>query len=240
MSSSNDTSEVGRLLDLWAKARQPLVSVDPPTSMRVGDLDADGWGAWRMIPSTVSPEDIGRLEARLGVALPPFYRAFLLCRCVLDLDFGDYELPALHPSAPLRLVERKLFSGYASGFVEFASARGCGDPVCFDLSRQGPDGDYRVVVFNHDVVPENVRRDPRALGPYAGVIAPSFRVFFTQLLSGDAAVFPPPESEEDIRRRAAWEQVYELLRARGLPAHYRPTGIDVSDPWAIAKLLRAG
>jgi hypothetical protein len=238
---SVDLLEVGRLLDVWDARCGPHLTVDPPTEVLVGEVDPDGWGEWRMIPSPVTPANLHALEGVLGVPLPPFYRAFLCCRVVLGLDFGDYTLPSIWPGAqPLSDVLARLQSGYAYGYLEFASARGCGDPVCFDLHDLADDGDYGIVVFNHDVVPDAARSDTRALRKYAASVAPSFRVFLTNLLAGDESMFPPPVSPEETRRNTAWSRVAKLLEERGLPLQYRPPGVDAADPWAIAKALEQG
>lgn len=236
-----DVTEVARLLDEWAVARSPLITVEPPEATRVGDLDPDGWGEWRMIPSRVKPGDVDSLESSLGVRVPPFYRALLCCRVVLDLDFGDYTLPAIRYEDPLAGVLTYLRAEVGPGFMQFGSARGCGDPLCFDLMSGTEDGDYPIVVFNHDVVPRASWAVHADLRRYAAIVAPSFRAFLTSLLAGDSAIFPPPESPEEIRRNAAWARVQALLRQKGLAPYYRPPGIDATDPWAIADALeRAG
>ena len=190
-----------------------------------------------MSPSLVQPRDVDALEADLRVRLPPFYRAFLCCRVVLGLDFGDYALPDVGCDDPLVEVRTLLSASLGPGFIQFGHARGCGDPLCFDLTRADEDGDCPVVVFNHDVVPAEAWRVRAELLRYAAVVAPSFRGFLTSLLTDDAAIFPPPESPEELRRNAAWSRVEGLLREKGLTARYRPPGVDPSDPWAIADAI---
>lgn len=241
VSFEDDVAEVAHLLDEWAARRGPLFTVGPAEPARVGDLDPDGWGEWRMLPSAVHPHQVDALERELGVRLPPFYRAFLCCRALLDLDFGEYTLPPLPCGDPLRDVRAHLRARSGAGYIPFGSARGCGDPLCFDTLGPGQDGDCPVVVFNHDVVPPGAWADRDVLQRYAAVVAPSFRVFLRALLSGDAATLPSPQSPEEIRRNEAWSRVQGLLRERGLPPNYRPAGIDPADPWAIARALeRAG
>lgn len=232
-----DVTEVAGLLDAWATAHGPLVTVAPPEAARVGELDPGGWGEWRMLPSRISPADVDLLESSLGVRLPPFYRAFLCCRVLLALDFGDYTLPTIGCEDPLADVLTYLRAGVGPGFMQFGSARGCGDPLCFDLRSSTPDGDCSIVVFNHDIVPGATWGDYAALQRYAGIVAPSFRSFLTSLLTGDSAIFPPPQSPEEMRRDAAWSRVQALLRQKGFASHYRPAGIDATDPWAIAEAL---
>jgi hypothetical protein len=61
-----------------------------------------------MIPSPVGLDQVEKLEAEVGVRLPPSYRAFLCCRVLLDLDFGDYTLPAISCDEPLSRVRTEL------------------------------------------------------------------------------------------------------------------------------------
>ena len=199
MGLAEDIAAVGRLLDEWQAGRAPLYTVAPPQAVRVGELNPDGWGEWQMIPSPVSSDDVDRLEREIGVRLPPFYRAFLSCRVVLDLDFGDYTLPSIWPRDALVDVRQYLSASVGDGFVQFGSARGCGDPLCFDMMDPAQDGDCQVVVFNHDFVPSaawGVRTD---LQRYAAVVAPTFRAFLTSLLSGDPGIFPPPQSPAELQ-----------------------------------------
>jgi hypothetical protein len=241
MTFDQDIQEIARLLDAYVAegAAVGLSSfvVEPPEEVRVGELNPDGWGMWKMIPSPVTRADIELLEMEAGMPLPPFYAAFLCCRVLLDLDFGDYQLPPILPRNALSEVRQYLFSKVPPGFLTFGSARSCGDPLCFDLSARASDGDCPVVVFNHDVVPQAVWQNHEALQRYAARVAPSFRSFLTRLLTGDLTS-PPPPSAEELRRDAAWRDVRDLLSRSGLPHYYRPPGVDEADPWAIVEFLR--
>lgn len=119
----------------------------------------------------------------------------------------------------------------------FGDARGCGDPLLMDF-QSVDDGDYRVLVFNHDVVPRQILKDRERLKPYESPLAPSFRTFFDLILDGDRSIFPAPQSPEEIRRNIAWSEVAELLESKGLPKYFRPAGVSPADPWAIAEFLR--
>ncbi|MEM6274932.1 MAG: SMI1/KNR4 family protein [Myxococcota bacterium] len=236
MTVSEDIVEIGRLLDEWA-VRATLYAISPPLATRVGELNPEGWGEWKMLPSPVTPADVEALEADIGFTLPQFYRAFLQCRVLLDLDFGDYTLPWLPPKDTLADCRDLLSDDFASGFRQFGTARGAGDPLCFDLQRQGADGDYPIVVFNHDVVPHDVWKDPARLRPYVSEVSSSFRQFLPSLLDRDESMFPPPQSPEELRRNAAWAKVHERLKALRLPSHHRPDGVNLTDPFAILDAL---
>jgi hypothetical protein len=244
MGTTDDIAEIASLLDAWAAQRGPLLTVEPPAAMLVGEVQ-DGWGEWRMLPSRIEASDVERLENDLGVRLPPYYRAFLRCRALIDLDFGAVTLPPLWPRGPAGVdgerdalvhVRELVNQPIGPGYVRFGSARGCGDWLCFDVGSALADGDCPVVVFNHDVVPPAARRERSALERYAGVVAPTFRAFLKTLLS--AGFTELPQSPEELRRNEAWSHVRALLAERKLPSHYRPAGVDPTDPWAIAAALR--
>jgi hypothetical protein len=156
-----------------------------PRDMRLGPPDAEGWADWKMLPSRVTEADIRALEKRLPAPLPPAFVAYLTARHVLAMNFGEYSLPVLPTRAPLRdarnfLMAREL---WPCGYLQFAGGP-CGDPVCFDIARRRPNGDYPVVVFNHDQVPEEAWGSRAALRPYVQQLAPSFRAFLKGLVEG--------------------------------------------------------
>src|SRR2546422_9633751 len=87
MALSEDIAWVGQVLDTYAAddPRRGVASKSPqdsgvPVEMQVGQVDADGWVEWRVLPSTLSEADVTQLEKRFGIQLPPLFRAYLLAR----------------------------------------------------------------------------------------------------------------------------------------------------------------
>ena len=39
--------------------------------------ESRGWVGWKIVPSTVTDDELNALEARLGLKYPPLYRSFL-------------------------------------------------------------------------------------------------------------------------------------------------------------------
>lgn len=165
--------------------RCPRVAVGVPDAMRAGEPDDDGWCSWRMIESTVTDDEVRALEARIGCALPPVMRAYLTARHVLEVDSGQFHLPALPSDDALGEVARTLVldEARAPGYLEIGSSAD-GDPVFLDLHQPSAEGDYPVVVMNHDLVPADAWGNRARLEPYAGVVAASFRAFFEALCTG--------------------------------------------------------
>lgn len=157
-----------------------------PDDMRDGNWQEDDWVRWKLIKSRLSEADVMALESELPFPLPPLFRAFLVTYHVLDMDFGEFVLPVLPSDEPLKDV-KQYFSHtnlWDIGYAQFASGE-CGDPVCFDLRAPMPDGEFKIVVINHDNVshPEDwLRRE--TIEPRATRVADSFREFFTNLCLG--------------------------------------------------------
>jgi hypothetical protein len=181
--SVRDRRLVESCLDAAYKARTPLPGV--PRDMRLGPPDAKGWSDWQMLPSRVNEAEVRALEHRLPAPLPPTSVAYLTARHVLGMEFGEYCLPQLPTRGALRQAREYLMARelWACGYLRFASGP-CGDPVCFDIARPRPNGDYPVIVLNHDQVPEEAWQNRATLRPYARQLAPSFRAFLKGLVEG--------------------------------------------------------
>ena len=203
---SEDRELIDRLLTAWYQLSAPRIEPDPPEDMRVGEVDDNGWWEWRLVESTVTTADLDDLEDELGLTLPPFYRAFLLSRACLGLEFGDfgvYSLPSLPTTDPLAKVEDLLFSDLRpeAGYLQFGSARGCGDLLCFDTHSPDAEGDYPVVVIDHELIAPDSPRE--VMSYYAAIVAPSFRDFLPRLLREDPSLFPPPLNPAELARNNA-------------------------------------
>lgn len=162
---------------------------DVPAEMRRGMWQNNDWVGWKLLPSRLTEADVAALEARLPFCLPPLFRAFLVAYFVLDMDFGEFQLPALPRDDPLKYVRRFLLRDelWRIGYGPFAGGA-CGDPVCFDLQAPTLDGDYPIVVINHDrIVPYDNWHHRDRVEPHTKRVANSFREFFTRLCLGEAA-----------------------------------------------------
>src|SRR5262245_59781900 len=86
MSTLDDRRFVENLLDLYAvdAMRTGVVCEHPergvPSAMQVGEVNADGWVEWRILPSTLSETEVTALEVEFGVQFPPLFRTYLLAR----------------------------------------------------------------------------------------------------------------------------------------------------------------
>lgn len=179
--SDADRNFIEQCLDAWYDCclRQ---AVDVPDDMRVDPLDDEEWTEWKMIPSRLTSDDLEALHAGLPAKLPPLFLAYLSTRHVLDMDFGEYALPALPSDKPLEHAARLLTNRdlWPAGYIQFASGE-CGDPVCFDFQRPQANGDYPIVVFNHDAIPHEAWSSRETLQPFAREVAGSFRTFLREL-----------------------------------------------------------
>jgi hypothetical protein len=108
----------------------------------------------------VADADILALEAAAGAPFPPLFRGWLMYKCLLMTDFGFdlFRLPETPSDDPLGGI-----AGYIGimdsqpyfrprRVVPFASDGNDMGPSCFDLHRPLPDGDYPVVLFDHELL----------------------------------------------------------------------------------------
>ena len=115
MTLPEDMAFVGGLLDAYYR-RYPARGVAPedpedegvPPEMQDGPIDDEGWVAWKMLPSTITEDDLRCLEGEFGIRFPPLFRAYLLARSHLfdQVRSRRYEqlilLPAMPSHDPLR------------------------------------------------------------------------------------------------------------------------------------------
>jgi hypothetical protein len=102
-----DIALVKRCLEAYYASCSQILPV-VPADMRRGQWQESDWVDWKLIPSRLKEADVAALEARLPFGLPPLFRAHLVTYFVLDMDFGEFRLPALPSDAPLNNVQRYL------------------------------------------------------------------------------------------------------------------------------------
>src|SRR5512132_3538023 len=83
MPLTEDIAWVGKLIDAYAVGadRRGVASRRPqdsgvPTAMQLGQIDAEGWVEWRVLPSTLSEAELTQVENKCGLQLPPLFRAY--------------------------------------------------------------------------------------------------------------------------------------------------------------------
>jgi hypothetical protein len=182
MIKTSDIQFVKQCLESYY-AHCPQTLPDVPNEMRDGVWEEDDWVRWKLIESRLTEADVLDIENELPFRLPPLFQAFLVTYHVLDMDFGAFHLPELPSDKPLEQVRQYLFRTelWDIGYAQFASGES-GDPVCFDLQAPMPDGEFKVVVINHDNIPRPADWLHReAIEPHAEQVANSFRDFFIGL-----------------------------------------------------------
>jgi hypothetical protein len=135
----------------------------------------------------VTDAEILAIEGVIGAALPPLFRGWLMYKCLLMTDFGTVRLPEVPSDKPLRP-----FRGFVDildsqpyfrprRVVPFGSDGNDVGPLCFDLNRPLPDGDYPVVLFDHELL----HRTDYAGEPFADSFASLLDRLEAELLSFD-------------------------------------------------------
>jgi len=168
-------------------SKSPDYSVEAsgvPRDMEAGPISVEGWVAWRMLPSTVTEDEVELIERRTS-RLPPLFQAYLVSRFHLfdqiQVGSDSYLFPALPSDAPLRELQWRLAAWESllnAGFVPFAEYHNGWGPVCFDRERRRDDGDCPVVWFDHEALhglPEQRVGDRDTLESLAQPLYPGFR-----------------------------------------------------------------
>jgi hypothetical protein len=118
-----------------------------------GDVDAQGWVKWKLLPSTLTEKDVFKVEQMLPGQFPPLFRAFLTTSFTMEIESSEVRLPALPSDDPLSelLLELRGWSIlFPSNYVAFAEEGNGLGPLCFDFDSRLPDGDCPVVRFDHE------------------------------------------------------------------------------------------
>jgi hypothetical protein len=168
MGVAEDSEFVGQLLDAYAVDawRMGVAAVDPkgagvPSEMQVGPVNAEGWVAWRLLPSTLNEADVIVLENEFGVRFPPLFRAYLLARFHLfdqvrsrryDQQIFMTDTPAGKPLRPLRSLMLSWRPLIDASFVPIAQWGDGWGPMCFDSAECGADGECPVVWMDHEAL----------------------------------------------------------------------------------------
>lgn len=138
-----------------------------------------------------SASELDALEVRLGVDLPPSYRAFLQCTRGLWFFGGIVQMATVHPFfhkfAPLgdltpdqHAIVRARGGRWpppSDGMLCFAEffMEADGDQVLFDVFRRASDRECPVMYYAHETSPPSVRE-----------LAPTFRAWLEQFLEYSA------------------------------------------------------
>jgi hypothetical protein len=166
MNSLDDITYIGTLLDRFAEKVycHDCAAEDPedygvPLEMQDGDIDAEGWVAWKILPSSLVESDIAGLEAEFSVQFPALFRTYLLSRFHLfdQVHSAKHDqlimLVSTPSSNPLRAV-RKILGGWqpliAAGYIPFSEWGDGWGPICFKINPQNPDETPAVIWFDHD------------------------------------------------------------------------------------------
>jgi hypothetical protein len=208
MGLQEDIAFVGRVIDDYASGvgtgfMQGVAGRDDepgvPPEMRVGEVNHEGWVAWRVLPSALTEVDVRAVEEEYGVEFPPLFRAYLLARHHLfdqvhsrrynQLIFMT-DVPSRRPLQPLRDELRAWRPLIDAGFVPFAEWGDQWGPMCFDVEHRAMDGDCPIVWMDHERVialgPENSRNRANLLS----LVQPLYGSFHEML----SDVFPPTDS----------------------------------------------
>jgi hypothetical protein len=196
MALSDDIDYVQSTLKVYAENyhRMSVASVDGsggvPPEMFDGDVDNQGWVAWKMLPSTLSLDDVVRLETEFAVEFPPLFRAYLLAGFQLfdqihssryDQLIFNTDVPSNMPLEPIRSLIQAWNPLLSAGYVPFAQWGDGWGPMCFDIEKRRDDRDCPVVWIDHELlIPlgQDECRKRASVLPHVNALYDSYREFF--------------------------------------------------------------
>jgi SMI1 / KNR4 family (SUKH-1) len=140
--------------------RAVLIRPGAPPDMVDGPPNESGWVPWKPVSSPVTDSDILALEKVVGAPFPPLFRGWLMYKCLLMTDFGFdlFRLPETPSDKPLKGIRGYIGIMDSQPYfrprrvVPFASDGNDVGPLCFDINRPLADGDYPVVLFDHELL----------------------------------------------------------------------------------------
>ena len=174
---------------------------DLPEEMTVeGTTDGDGWAVWKLIPSTVTDEDIANEEEGFGVKFPVLLKAYLS-----TYHHGFDVLGFNYPGEPFEALDNAFNPHLADNdYLPFAWDEDRYFIRCIDL-RANSDGDQcPVVQFDHEELldmlyeyEDNNEAVPReVLEKLAEQIAPSLKDYLNNILDDDNEYIKIPEFDK--------------------------------------------
>ena len=172
--------------------RAVLIRPGAPPDMIDGPPNESGWVPWKPVPSPVTDADILALEVSAGAPFPPLFRGWLMYKCLLMTDFGFdlFQLPETPSDDPLAAIRRYIGIMDSQPYfrprrvVPFTSDGNDVGPLCFDLNHPLADGDYPVVLFDHELLD----RSDYSGRPFADSFAAMLDMAEASMLSFDRPV----------------------------------------------------
>jgi len=191
--------------------RVSVASVDGsggvPPDMFDSEVDEEGWVEWKMLPSTLTNDDIAKLEAEFCIQFPPLFRAYLLAGFQLfdQIHSVKYEqlifntdVPSNDPLGPIRALMEAWKQLLSANYIPFAQWGDGWGPMCFDTENRDDNGDCPVVWMDHELlIPLGKECGNRAaVLPHVNALYESYAEFFEDVF--DTTPSESPEHMDDV------------------------------------------
>lgn len=153
-----------------------------PAAMEDGEIDAEGWVAWKLLPSAVTTADLDALEDEFGLAFPPLLRAFLSTYYHLFGE-GVGEQPCDNPFRSLQNSYHPLLA--ACGYLPFAWDPQYAYIRCIDLEKMPDEDRCPVVQIDHEQLFDLREQEatPQDLQRYMQPVSDNLRAYLQMVFS---------------------------------------------------------
>lgn len=121
-----------------------------PAAMLAEQQEEEGeWKKWKLIPATVSDEDLAKLEVQIGVAFPDFFKIFLTTYFhFFDGDVGRHSVD--EPFFAVKNAWNPLL--VKAGYLPFTWDRDGYYIRCVDLVNMPDEDKCRICQIDHEVL----------------------------------------------------------------------------------------
>lgn len=148
---------------------------DVPDVMKVADIDEE-WSRWKLVPSTVSQEDVAALEEEFGLNFPEWYKAFIS-------TYHHYfdVIPEQGIDEPFDRI-RDMYNPLLCklGYLPFSWDTEYGKIRCIDLQESPDEEKFGIYEIDHEILfemdEENTERNE--LKDSLIFLYPNFKTYF--------------------------------------------------------------
>lgn len=168
---------------LLAEFEEAVKLPSPPREMWADDADPnEEWKKWKLIPATVTAEDIVNLEQELGVKLPE------VMKCFLTTYFHFFDDPVgRHPSNSPFFALRNAWNPILvkAGYLPFAWDEEGYYIRCMDLKNMPDEDSCAVCQIDHEILFDfdEDEADREKIEEKMEVLADSFKAYLEGLLA---------------------------------------------------------
>lgn len=151
---------VERFVASFEKLDEMTVSDAIGQQLATADRDQHRSGRWRPTKVYTEPSLLDPIYSTVPSRFPPLFERLVLSYRWAEVDLGSYRLLANPPGTRLDALLHEMSKDpiiwnclLGAGYIQFGKGPDIDyDPVCFDISTQKKNGDYKIVKIDHEQI----------------------------------------------------------------------------------------